>query len=224
MNQAIAYIRVSTDRQANEGDSLAAQEERIVAYAKAKGLDLIQICKDEGVSGSIPVEQRPGGKEMFNYLHPGMNLIVVKFDRIFRDAANAMNMIAKFDNNQVMFHSLDFGGMTFSSGSSMSKAMLQMRAVFAELERSLARERTLDTIAHKRSKGERIGQIPFGYTADEDGILIEHPLRAEVIDKAKDMRMRGASFRFIAECIEDEYGDKGLKPNYVTVRRILMEE
>jgi|GEM_PF-1128704 len=59
--RAIGYIRVSSDDQAREGLSLEAQERKIRAYCDLKGLELVTIFKDEGISGFKPLEKRPGG-------------------------------------------------------------------------------------------------------------------------------------------------------------------
>ncbi len=59
--KAIGYIRVSSDDQAREGLSLEAQERKIRAYCDLKGLELVTIFKDEGISGFKPLEKRPGG-------------------------------------------------------------------------------------------------------------------------------------------------------------------
>ncbi len=57
--QAIGYIRVSTDRQATEGVSLAAQRARIRAWAASRGTKLVAIHADEGISGKR-ADNRPG--------------------------------------------------------------------------------------------------------------------------------------------------------------------
>lgn len=61
--KAIAYIRVSSQRQADIGVSIAAQMRRIKEYAKFKGLSLdeIDILIERGVSGGIPIWDRPVG-------------------------------------------------------------------------------------------------------------------------------------------------------------------
>jgi len=59
--RAVGYIRVSSDDQAREGLSLEAQERKIRAYCDLKGLELVTIFKDEGISGFKPLEKRPGG-------------------------------------------------------------------------------------------------------------------------------------------------------------------
>ena len=61
MNSAVAYVRVSTQEQALEGVSLAAQEEKVRAYCTLAGLELMQVYREEGVSASKPLANRPEG-------------------------------------------------------------------------------------------------------------------------------------------------------------------
>ena len=56
----IAYTRVSTTKQAGEGVSLAAQRERLEAYAKAHGFELVELVEEAGVSGKTAPGSRPG--------------------------------------------------------------------------------------------------------------------------------------------------------------------
>ena len=55
------YCRVSTARQASEGESLDVQHRQIEGYALMHGLALAGVVVEEGVSGSVPVEERPVG-------------------------------------------------------------------------------------------------------------------------------------------------------------------
>ena len=59
------YCRVSTLRQANEGESLDVQRRQIEGYALMHGLSVDEIAIEEGVSGSIPVAERPAGGPLF---------------------------------------------------------------------------------------------------------------------------------------------------------------
>ena len=62
--RTIAYIRVSSKRQVDDGVSLDAQKRRILEYVKFKGLSLADddIIIEEGVSGGIPIWERPRGR------------------------------------------------------------------------------------------------------------------------------------------------------------------
>ena len=56
----VGYVRVSTEEQATEGVSLDAQRERLAAYALAHSAELLAIESDEGISGKVSPEKRPG--------------------------------------------------------------------------------------------------------------------------------------------------------------------
>src|SRR5262245_23187649 len=89
----LAYVRVSTLEQAREGVSLEAQEARLTAYAMAQGLELMAIIREEGISAAVPLGARPGGASLLALLreHNATHVIALKLDRLFRDAADALN-------------------------------------------------------------------------------------------------------------------------------------
>ena len=66
------YVRVSTDRQANDGESLGAQQRIIEGYAMMNGLTLDKVFVARGVSGSRPVSERPQGAQLLSVLLAGM--------------------------------------------------------------------------------------------------------------------------------------------------------
>lgn len=170
-NGAIGYVRVSTEEQSSEGVSLGAQEERIRAYATLRGLDLVEIVREEGVSGGKPLSVRPGGGRVLAAV-ASRNVgavIVAKLDRAFRNAADCLAVTADWDKRGVALHVLDMGGNSLDTASAMGRMFLTMAAGFAELERNLIRERTAAALAHKKSKGERVGTVPLGWRAAKEG-------------------------------------------------------
>src|SRR5262245_57091471 len=92
-SRAVAYVRVSTEEQAREGVSLDAQEARLRAYCAAAGLELVTLVREEGVSGSIPLAERPGGAELLRHLAEQnvAHVLALKLDRLFRDAADCLS-------------------------------------------------------------------------------------------------------------------------------------
>ena len=63
---ALAYVRVSSQRQVDEGVSIEAQIKRIKEYARYKGLEISDrdIIIEEGVSGGVPIWERPAGRHL----------------------------------------------------------------------------------------------------------------------------------------------------------------
>jgi len=65
------YCRVSTLEQANEGESLETQRRQIEGYAHMHGLAVDETLVERGVSGSVPVAERPEGARLYSRLHKG---------------------------------------------------------------------------------------------------------------------------------------------------------
>jgi hypothetical protein len=70
---SVTYIRVSSQRQVDEGVSLEAQKRRIKEYARFKNLNLKDenIIIERGVSGGIPIWDRPRGRVLKRKLASG---------------------------------------------------------------------------------------------------------------------------------------------------------
>ena len=100
------YCRVSTARQANEGESLDVQRRQIEGYAHMHGLVLDQIVIEEGVSGSVPVAERVAAGPLFAKLAKGDVVIAPKLDRLFRSALDALKVVEDLKKRGVALHLL----------------------------------------------------------------------------------------------------------------------
>ena len=102
MNEAIGYVRVSSDEQADSGLGLQAQRQRITAFCEMKGLRLADVYEDAGVSAGKPLASRPAGARLLNAARRGKIVVVVaKLDRLFRSVTDAANVIADFDRKGI---------------------------------------------------------------------------------------------------------------------------
>ncbi|MCW8129981.1 MAG: recombinase family protein [Planctomycetota bacterium] len=201
MKTALGYVRVSTDEQATEGISLEAQEEKIRAYCTLKGLHLVEIIVDAGVSGGKPLASREGGSRILSAKVDAV--VAVKLDRLFRDAADCLAVTKEWDRKGVALHLLDMGGNSLDTSSAMGRMFLTMAAGFAEMERGLIRERTRTALQHKRKNGKLAGKVPFGFTLAVDGdTLLENPSEREALALIRQLRTEGKTFRGIARELE----------------------
>ena len=194
---AIGYVRASTQ---DQEITLAMQGEKLAAYCSLRGLDLVEVIEDAGVSGSVPLAERPAGKRVTVALkrHKAGHVVALKLDRLFRDAADALGQTKTWDKAGVALHLCDMGGGTLDTSSPMGRMMLTMLAGFAEFERALIAERTGAAIRHKQAKGEYIGGgAPYGYRL-EGAALVEIPAEQAVIAEAQRMKAAGLSLRAIA--------------------------
>ena len=86
------YVRVSTERQADDGESLGMQQCVIEGYAMMQGLPLDTVFVERGVSGSKPLGELPEDARLLAALKAGDVVITPKLDRMFRSALNARSM------------------------------------------------------------------------------------------------------------------------------------
>ena len=139
----VIYTRVSTHEQAAEGLSLDAQEEQCRGYAKSqRTTGNVEVVVEKGVSGSIPVADRPMGGAMLERLKKGDVLIAAKLDRLFRSTMDAPTVVEDLKRRGVQLHLIDLGGAV-SNG--VGELFLTIVAAFARAERDRIAERVRDT-------------------------------------------------------------------------------
>lgn len=210
------YIRVSTTRQADEGESLGAQERTINGYALMHGLTLDHVFIERGVSGSKPLDERPEGAKLLAQLQPGDVVITPKLDRLFRSALDALAKLAKFKKQGVALHMIDLGGDV--TGNGISKLVFTILSAVAEAERDRIRERIADVKKDQRQRGRYLGGIiPFGYRVTDDGELVEEPGEIAAIERMKELRASGLSLRGISKALKDG----GMNISHEAVRDII---
>ena len=217
MNVA-AYIRVSTDRQADKGYSMPEQEERIKAYCKSKEWNLVKIYKDGGYTGSNM--DRPDLQKLIKEIEAYDIVLVNKLDRLSRSQKDTLYLI------QDIFapHGCSFVSMveSFDTTTPIGLAMVGILSAFAQLERSQIKERTQMGKKARKKKGlwHGGGYKPTGYDYI-DGQLIPND-EADQVRLVFDMFLKGTSIRDISRYLSTHYTTRYTSWNYVgTVRKIL---
>lgn len=181
MTHALAYTRVSTSEQAQEGVSLDAQEARIRAYCTLRGLTLADVYREEGVSGTVPLADRPVGQQLLAALAGGAAqvVIVTQLDRLGRSTIDLLQAINAWKDQGVALHMVDLGGNAVDTHSPFGRMFVTMLAALAELELGILKERVVNALAQVRAEGGRIGRLPLGLRRSDE--LDEHGrLRLEV--------------------------------------------
>lgn len=165
--RAFIYVRVSTDKQAEEGYSIPQQIERLKKYCEAMNWQVAKIYTDDGYSGGDL--ERPAVKQMEKDISKGLADIVLvdKLDRLSRSQFDTLYMIQKvFDPHHVGFVSR---AEAFDTSTPFGKAMVGILAVFAELERTRIKERMADGKEGRAKDGlyHGGGMEPIGYNYDK---------------------------------------------------------
>lgn len=225
------YSRVSTDRQADEGESLTVQERQIKGWCMMHGHDLTEMFVDSGVSGSVPVGSRPAGAELMKRLKAGDIIVAPKLDRLFRSALDALQTVEAMRGKKVSIWLLDHLGEI--TGNGMAKAFLTIAAAFAELERDQIRERIVGVKRDQKARGRYLGgKVPFGFKKEQrfrDGKIVTllEPVEAEqkIVAEIRAIRAEPGppfrSIRYVRDMIALRHGRTLALP---TVHRIINGE
>ncbi|MBA3640421.1 MAG: recombinase family protein [Acidobacteriota bacterium] len=198
--KAVGYLRVSTSEQATSGLGLEAQQAAIEATALKLGLPLDRTFVDAGVSGGLTLEQRPALLAALDALGRGDVLIIAKRDRLGRDVLNVCMIDRLVERRGARV--VSSAGEGTDANDPTSRLMRQIVDAFAEYERAIIRARTKSALDAKRAKGERTGNLPFGFQLGTDGQMLEpHDGEQRVLARISELRAAGATLRSIADAL-----------------------
>jgi len=213
-----AYLRVSTDKQADSGAGLAAQLDSCTRVAGV----LAGVYRDEGVSGKTGLDKRPALLELIAALSKGDTLIVAKRDRLGRDPLAVAMIEAAVARKGARI--ISAAGEGTDSDSPTDILMRRMVDAFAEYERLVIGARTKAALQAKKARGERTGSIPYGYQCDANSNLVANDREQAAIAAIMEMNSRGLSLRNIATRLDRlGYIPRGKAWHAQTIANILKE-
>ncbi len=180
---AVAYCRVSSVGQQNTGKGLERQETDVKAYAKQAGYKLVEVYR-EAFTGTE--SDRPVFESMIaDLLDNGCRVIIVEcLDRLARDLAVQLQIIAMLANKGITLINAMTGQDVTNPSDAMSKAMIQIQGTFAELDKNLlVRKLRKGREAKRKASGRCEGRKPFGF----------YPGESEILKRIKDLNRKSTN-------------------------------
>jgi DNA invertase Pin-like site-specific DNA recombinase len=156
--RVVAYTRVSTREQAEDGHGLDAQRAAIRREIELRGWELVDFCEDEGLSGAS-LKGRNELVRAVRMIEDGKAdvLMATKIDRVSRSVADFADLLRRAEMHKWVLVVLDIGlDLTKPTG----KFVAHIMSAVAELERGFISERTKEGLAAARDKGTRLGAPP----------------------------------------------------------------
>lgn len=204
----VAYLRVSTDQQAEKGYGLQTQRRAIASWAKAEGHEIVLWTADEGLSGSNGIDKREGLYEALRAVQDRQAdaLVIYNLDRLARLLHVQEAVLAQVWQAGGKVLSVEDRGEILEDDPDdpMRTAMRQMRGVFAQLERSMIRKRMMEGKRTKKAQGGYIGGAPpYGYTA-VDGALVADEDEQAAVQRIVALHAQGVSLRGICKTLDAE--------------------
>ena len=198
------YIRVSTDKQREEGFSVEIQKERLDKYVKSlyTNYEYEEIeyreYVDDGYTGATL--DRPRMSDLIRDVENGeiTHVVVLKLDRLSRSQKDTLYLIEDvFQPHNVAFISM---GESFNTDTSFGRAVVGILSVFAQLERENIYERTRSGMQKRVELGywPGGGRVPFGYDYDEEEGIIVPNKDADTVRKVYDLYLQGYALQSIA--------------------------
>ncbi len=171
------YARVSSEDQ-QERETIQTQVDFANKYCDLHKFEIGDWYKDDGVSGKIPLEERPDGSRLIEKAKAGKVKLVLIYNikRLGRTARDILNSVYKLEQYGVKIRSMT---EPFDTGDPHGRFILTVLAGVAELDR----ETMLETMWHGANRAARKGKwlggiVPYGYYVNEERFLeiSEEPL------------------------------------------------
>ena len=196
------YIRVSTEKQADEGFSLDAQESRLRAYCDAQQWTVCadHIYVDAGISGKST--DREQFQAMMQAAKDGSvkRIVTMKLDRLARNTKDFLSIVDTLQNDGC---DLVLIKESFDTSTPQGKFALTMFAAIAELEASTITERVMSGKSQKAADGGYNGsRCPLGYVYTDNQFSVDSG-HAETVRKVFRWFVDGATMASIAERLND---------------------
>ena len=244
INNIYGYVRVSTEEQAVNGISLETQKEKINKFVKEKfNREVDQFFVDAGVSGTVPITNRPASRELTDVMDGHDIVISTRLDRLSRTTTDLLHMIPIFEQSGVTYYLCEqFGEMPvvypklktknsletrFNMEAMANQIMIMVLSAVAEIEHGTTVDRLKEGKLVWAEKGYSIGgKTPFGYKKVEEKVkwgnrvkrrikLVEIPEEQEVLKFIHKCRKRGMGSRRISKQIDAHFPDFAPFPYYM---------
>jgi site-specific DNA recombinase len=200
----LPYVRVSTDRQVEEGQGLEVQKKAIRAFLSERGARPRHYFEDRGVSGAI--EDRPALSELLQALCPNDVVVVARLDRLARDLLTQEVLLRDIRQRGGDVMSCSAAESDYLQDDPFDPTRRLIRHVLgavSEFERSLIRMRLQRGRALKADRGGyAFGSPPFGHSA-VGGQLATKSDEQQAIKLALKLRNDGLSLRKIGDALTE---------------------
>jgi site-specific DNA recombinase len=210
MNKAVAYIRVSLEEQV-DGHSLDNQLDKIAAYCKLYDLELVDVLRDEGISGR-KTANRPGFNMLMDMVKNKRinHVIALSFTRFARNTMDTLSSIDMMIKHDVAFHSIT---EKITTDGAIGKFLITLFAGLSQFESDTIGDRTRSVKRFCKENGRTYTQPVFGFdnkfeiTENGDkvnGKLVPNEAELTAVRQIFEMKNNKATFGDIALALNSD--------------------
>ncbi|HWI62699.1 MAG TPA: recombinase family protein [Symbiobacteriaceae bacterium] len=195
-----AYVRVSTDEQAQEGHSLQTQRDEILRLVHYKWPDAsVQWYEDDGWSAKDT--RRPALERLRADVQPGEIVVALRLDRLTRSVFDLYTMLTEWDRRGIRFRSVR---EDYDTSTASGKFMIGLLALLAQWERERIAERVREVMAGVVTRDRRhVSKAPLGYDLRAKSLVV-NDTEAALVRRIFGQYLAGQGTRAIAIALNAE--------------------
>ena len=210
------YVRVSTEEQAINGDSLRTQREELTKYALKNGFHIYGIYEDDGFSATNL--KRPALQRLLKDVEQNKinRILITKLDRLSRGVRNYYKILDTLDEHNVFWQTIF---EKYDSSTASGRLHINIMLSVAENESAQTSERIRSVFKTKVESRELIaGKIPIGLKKQGKKLIVDEDKKQIVLDAFQFYKETTSAYQ-VFQKLDLKYPE--LQLNYMRVYRIL---
>lgn len=210
------YVRVSTEEQAINGDSLRTQREELTKYALKNGFHIFGIYEDDGFSATNL--KRPALQRLLKDVEQNKinRILITKLDRLSRGVRNYYKILDTLDEHGVFWQTIF---EKYDSSTASGRLHINIMLSVAENESAQTSERIRSVFKTKVESRELIaGKIPIGLKKQGKKLIVDEDKKQIVLDAFQFYKETTSAYQ-VFQKLDLKYPE--LQLNYMRVYRIL---
>lgn len=214
MPQAVGYIRTSSATNVGaDKDSEPRQRRNIEAYATAAGYEIVDWFNDPAVSGSDPIQDRPGFAALLDKIEGnGVRVVLVEDNSRFARQMLAQELGVLLLINRGVKLITSTGDELTDTSDEMKVMFRQIAGAFVQFEKARLVKKLRQAREQKRKEKGKC-----------EGRQSHEQIRPEAVKAAKEFRLLGASLATVARMLADKgfLNDQGKRFSPAAVRSMV---
>lgn len=210
------YVRVSTEEQAINGDSLRTQREELTRYAINNGFHIYGIYEDDGFSATNL--KRPALQRLLKDVEQNKinRILITKLDRLSRGVRNYYKVLDVLDEHEVFWQTIF---EKYDSSTANGRLHINIMLSVAENESAQTSERIKSVFKTKVENKEVIaGKIPIGLKKENKKLVIDEDKKQVILDAFRFYKETTSAYQTFQK-LDLKYPE--LQLNYMRTYRIL---
>ena len=210
------YVRVSTEEQVINGDSLRTQREELTKYALKNGFHIYGIYEDDGFSATNL--NRPALQRLLKDVEQNKinRILITKLDRLSRGVRNYYKVLDVLDEHGVFWQTIF---EKYDSSTASGRLHINIMLSVAENESSQTSERIRSVFKTKIESKELIsGKIPIGLKRENKKLIVDEDKKQIIIDAFQFYKETTSAYQTFQK-LDLKYPE--LQLNYMRVYRML---